>query len=476
MAEMKILIVGAECVPFIKTGGLADVIGTLPAYLKQLGANVRVMLPFHSQIKAKYDAQAETIAEFTIGVGWRTQYVGVRELKLDGITYYFIDSDFYFGGPIYRGGEPEAEQYAYFSRAVLESLEHIGFIPNVIHCNDWHTAPIPMLIKTQYQHRQIGDIKTLFTIHNIMYQGQCGLGFAKDVLGLADWLLAPEYIEKDGAANFMKAGLVFADKVNTVSPSYAEELQHPYYAYGLDGVLNWRRNDLSGIVNGINNDEFDPQQDTFLKFPFDVKALGGKRKNKEMLLRELGLTSDINTPLIAMVTRLTSQKGIDLVLRVFPEIMQEETAFVLLGSGDADYEARFRELEARYKGRVCSYIGYNNALAHRVYAGADLFLMPSKFEPCGISQMIAKRYGTLPIVRETGGLRDTVTPYNEVTGAGDGFSFTNFNAHDMLHVIRYSLKMMREVNTRRKLITHAMKADHSFAHSAEAYMALYQSM
>lgn len=476
MEKIKILIAAAECAPFAKTGGLADVVGTLPAYLNALGADARVILPFHSEIKKEMDAAAGVVAEFTVPVGWRNQYVGIRKLTKNDVIYYFVDNDRYFGGPIYQGGEAEGEQYAYFSRAVLEAVERIDFSPDVLHCNDWHTAVIPMLIRTQYQDRPQSRIKTLLTIHNIMYQGQYAPGFVKDVLSVPDWLLSPEYMGKDGAGNFMKAGLCFADKINTVSPGYAEELKDPYYAYGLEGVLNYRAGDLVGIVNGIDPAEYDPQHDSLIDYPFDARSTGGKAKNKEALLSQLGLESGKKWPLISMVTRLTQQKGIDLVLRVIHEIMQENVSFVLLGTGDAGYEQCFRELEEQYKGRLCAYIGYNNALAHRIYAGSDLFLMPSRFEPCGISQLIALRYGALPIVRETGGLKDTVVPYNEVTGEGNGFSFRNYNAHDMLYVIRYALRTISDGRVKRRLIAHAMGTDHSFAHSAKAYLALYQSM
>ena len=474
--KLKVLIAGAECTPFAKTGGLADVIGTLPACLKELGTDVRVILPFHRQIKDRYDSEAKTIAEFTVSLGWRNQYAGIRTLTKDGITYYFVDNEYYFGGPIYKGGEAEGEQYAYFSRAVLEAIGLIGFLPEVIHCNDWHTALIPMLLKIQYQGRPQGGIKTLFTIHNIMYQGQYAFGFAQDLLGVPDWLYTPEYLEAYGCANFMKAGLVFADKISTVSPTYAQELRHSYFAYGLEGILRARGDDLIGIVNGIDTKEFNPACDPLIPSPYTAESPEGKRKNKEALLQRLGLTVSADTPLIGMVTRLTPQKGIDLVLRVFHEMMAEECAFVLLGTGDAGYEHCFRELEQWYRGRVCSYIGYDNALAHQIYAGADLFLMPSKFEPCGISQLIALRYGTLPIVRETGGLRDTVVPYNANTGKGNGFSFTNFNAHDMLHVIRYALDTIRDPETRSRLISQAMAADHAFLRSAEEYLACYRSL
>lgn len=476
MQKIKVLIAGAEAIPFAKTGGLADVVGTLPIYLQNLEADVRVILPFHNQIKNQYDQQLETIAEFRIHLGWREQYVGIRTMEHEGVRFYFVDNNDYFGGPIYRGGEAEGEQYAYFSRAVLEAVEQIDFVPDVIHCNDWHTAMIPMLIKTQYQNRPQGNIRTLLTIHNMMYQGQYSFDFVKDVLSIDDYFLTPEYIVHDGAANYLKAGLVFADKINTVSPSYAEELKDPYYAYGLEDVLNRRAGDLSGIVNGINNDEYDPQNDPMIPFSFHARGIGGKRKNKVALMEQLGLQASVNTPMIAMVTRLTPQKGIDLVLRVIHEIMQENVTFVLLGSGDADYENAFRALEEQYKGRLCAYIGYNNQLAHQIYAASELFLMPSKFEPCGISQMLALRYGSLPIVRETGGLKDTVTPYNEITGEGNGFSFTNYNAHDMLHVIRYAIQTISDGQTRRRLMARALRTSNSFSHSAAAYLALYRSL
>lgn len=473
---LKVLIAGAECTPFAKTGGLADVIGTLPGCLKKLGADVRVILPFHRQIKEQYDSEARVVAEFTVSLGWRNQYAGLRELKRDGITYYFVDNEYYFGGPIYKGGEAEIEQYAYFCRAVLEALEPIGFLPEVLHCNDWHTALLPMLIKAQYGERPQGAVKTLFTIHNIMYQGQCSFAFLRDLLGLPDWLYTPEYLEAYGCANFMKAGLVFADRLSTVSPSYAQELRHTYFAHGLEGILQARGDDLIGIVNGIDTQEFDPAHDPLIAAPYTAKAPEGKQQCKEALLHRLGLTAPAGTPLIGMVTRLTAQKGIDLVLRVFHEMLAEDCMFVLLGTGEPGYEQCFRELEQRYRGRVCSYIGYDNALAHQIYAGADLFLMPSKFEPCGISQMIALRYGALPIVRETGGLRDTVEPYNAAAGTGNGFSFTNFNAHDMLHVIRYALDTIRDPEARQLLLTHAMAADHAFIRSAEAYLACYRGL
>ncbi len=476
MEKQKILIVGAEAIPFAKTGGLADVVGTLPLYLKKLGVDVRVILPFHGAVKMQYDQQAKTVAEFSVSVGGHNRYVGVRQMEWEGVPFYFIDNNDYFSGPIYKGGDAEGEQYAYFSCAVLESLEPIGFLPDVLHCNDWHTAVIPMLLKTRYQGRPYEKIGTLLTIHNMIYQGVYRLDFAKELLSVSDELLTSEYMEHWGMANFLKAGLAFADKINTVSPSYAKELQDPYYACGLEDLLSKRAADLSGILNGINVEEYNPKTDPLIEYPFHSRAFSGKRKNKVSLLKKLGLQGEPDIPMIAMVTRLTDQKGIDTVLEALPALMEERLTFVLLGSGDAKYEAAFRGMEERYKGRLCAYIGYDNRLAHQIYASSDLFLMPSKFEPCGISQMIAMRYGSLPIVRETGGLRDTVVPYHEGTGEGNGFSFTNDNAQDMLHVIRYALQTISDDKTKRKLMARAMGTDYSFSHSAAAYLALYREI
>lgn len=479
MAEkrVKVLLAGAECAPFAKIGGLADVLGTLPQELIRLGMDARVILPFHSQIKAKYAEKTEHVADFHIDLGWRKdKYVGVEKLVKDKVTYYFIDSNDYFSGPVYKGGMGEGEQYAFFSRAVLECLDKIGFMPDLLQCNDWHTAVIPMLIKTQYEGRPQGKIKTVYTMHNLMYQGVFSFGTVQDWLNIDSRYYHPDYMELNGCANFVKSALVFADKLSTVSPSYAEEIKTPYYACNLEGMLNKRAGDLVGIVNGIDINEWDPATDPHTPYHFDRNDLTGKRQNKEALYRELGLTVPVDTPLIGMVSRMTEQKGFDLVMRVFDEIMEDDVAIVLVGTGDYKYEHFFWEMERKYKGRVCSYLAYSNAVAHRVYAASDLFLMPSKFEPCGISQMIAMRYGTLPVVRETGGLRDTVFPYDEQNGQGNGFSFANFNAHDMLYVIRYALSVLADEGAHRELVNHALDCDNSFAVSAEKYYTMFMDV
>jgi len=476
MKAPKILIVGAECMPFAKTGGLADVLGTLPQELIKLGADARVILPYHRVVKEKYKDKVKHVTDFYVTLGWRNQYVGVEKIDNDGVTCYFIDNEFYFGGPIYKGGEAEGEQYAFFTRAVLEAIQKIGFIPDIIHCNDWHTGLIPMLLKTQYQGTELKKARTVFTIHNMMYQGKFPFGFVSDLLDIEPKYYTSRYLEAYGCANFMKAALVFSDKLSTVSPSYAEEIKLAYYAYGMEGILNARAGDLVGILNGIDTEEFDPETDRYIPCHYSAEDLSGKRENKAKLLESLGMNVNPDVPLIGMVSRLTSQKGFDLVMRVFNEIMGENVSVILLGTGDPAYESFFRGMEEAYKGRVCAYISYDNALSHQVYAASDLFLMPSKFEPCGISQMISLRYGTLPIVRETGGLKDTVHPYNKFTKEGNGFSFANYNAHDMLEVIRFALSVIEDEEQRTLLMKRGMAEDNSFTASAKKYYEMYQSL
>ena len=472
----KVLHIAAECMPFAKTGGLADVIGTLPRELKRLGMDSRVMMPLHRSIKFEYRESLRYLCNFYLHIGWRSQYVGVATLELNGVQYYFIDNEYYFGGPIYKGGTPEGEQYAFFSRACLAVLEFIDFMPDVIHVNDWHTAVIPALIKGQYQGRPQGNIKTVLTIHNLRYQGKFGLESASDWLGLDQSFFTKDALECYGCANFMKGGIVFADRVTTVSPTYAWEILNPYFSEGLEGVLNQRAEDIAGILNGIDTTEFDPSEDPLISSTFDSEHLAGKQRCKEALTAELGINCRATTPLIGMVTRLTNQKGIDLIKCVFEDLMHDDIAFVILGSGDRDYESFFRAASYAYPGRVAIRNEYNNTLAHRIYAGCDFFLMPSLFEPCGISQMIAMRYGTLPIVRKTGGLADTISPYNQYTGKGNGFAFDTYNAHDMLNIIRMAEGIYWDKAVLTNLIKQAMVVDHSFTASAKLYKKLFDSL
>ena len=469
-----VLMAAAECAPFAKTGGLADVAGTLSRALKGLGFDVRLMLPYHRVIKEKYADRVQHLASFSVQLGWRSQYAGVELLDWDGLPVYFIDNEFYFGNWIYSGGNFEGEQYAFFSRAVLEALPIIDFVPDILHVNDWHTAMIPMLVKTQYQERPQGNSKTLLAMHSLMYQGKFDFGVVSEMLGIDPHYNHPDYIEHYGAASFMKAGIVFADKLVTVSPTYAQEIRTPYFGEGLDGILNARADDLVGILNGIDIKAFNPQKDDRIAQPYSAKAPEGKQACKQALCNELGL--DAAVPLVCMVTRLTKQKGLDLVLRVFDEMMQQGICFVMLGTGDAEYENFFRDAERRYPGRMRALLRFDDALSHRIYAGGDFLLMPSLFEPCGISQMIAMRYGTLPIVRTTGGLKDTVKPYNEFTGEGNGFSFDSYNAHDILNTLRYALTVYGKAEALSALRQSGMKQDLSFKKSAKAYAVLYVAM
>ena len=473
---LKVLLVGAECVPFVKTGGLADVMGTLPAHLKAMGADVRVMLPKHGIIKHEYGDQLKCLATFYVQLGWRNQYVGVETLQKDGITYYFIDNEYYFYYSVYKGGEAELEQYAYFSRAVIEALPAIGFIPDVIHVNDWHTAMIPMLLKTQYGGRPQEHIKTVLTIHNLQYQGKCSFAFMNHFLGVPERFFTYEYVEAYGDANFLKAGIVFADKITTVSPTYAQEIRNSFFGCGLEGILQKRGDDLVGIVNGINTAEFDPENDPYIKHPYSHTDLAGKKACKQDLMDVFQLSVSPDTPIVSMVTRMTEQKGLDLVRRVLEELLHEDMAFIILGTGDMLYQDYFHYIAEKYPDNSGVYIAYGNELAHKIYAGSDLFLMPSHFEPCGISQMIAQRYGTLPVVRETGGLKDTVMPYNKYTGEGDGFSFANYNAHEMKSVLELAMDTIRDPKTHRKLMVHAMQKDNSFETSAKRYLEIYRKL
>lgn len=473
----KVLLAAAECAPLSKTGGLADVAGALPKALNELGIETRVITPYHRCMKGKYDDKIHHICNFEINLGWRCQYVGLERLDLDDMVIYLVDNEFYFGDAIYRGGVAEGEQYAFFQRAVLECIPHLdGFEPEVLHCNDWHTALLPFLIKTQYRGQLQGSLKTVLTIHNIAYQGKFDFGFIRDLLGIDNIWYRPSGIEHFGLVNFLKAGCMFADRVNTVSPSYADEIRTPDFGEGLQEVLTCRGSDLGGIINGLDIESYDPRTDPALPFKFDGDAAQFKARNKAALFHELGLRCSPDTPLVAMVTRMTPQKGFDLVEESIDRIMQRNVAFVLLGSGDKRYEDFMRSAEYRYHGRLCSYLSYSEALSRRIYAAADLFLMPSAFEPCGLSQMIAMRYGALPIVHEIGGLRDTVQPYNCFEDTGNGFSFAIYNSGVMLEMLDYALDTWRQPVPRAGLIERAMDTDFSFGPSALEYGRLFVSI
>ena len=476
---MKILFTTSECVPFIKTGGLADVVGALSPVLAEKGNDVRVILPLYSAIPEEYVNQMKHELDFEVDLGWRKQYCGIESLVYNGVTYYFVDNKYYFGRSyIYGMGGDEHERFGFFCRSVLNCLPLIGFQPDIIHANDWQSGMIPALLRIQYDQLPFfSSIRTVFTIHNLQYQGIFGIQDVQDVLALDDEYYTDDKLECYGCANFMKAGLVYSDEITTVSPSYAEEIQTAYYGERMDGLLRAKKNHLSGVLNGIDIIEYDPEHDPLIPARFTVDDLSGKAECKRALQVELGLDVEPDTPIIAIISRLSNQKGLDLVDRVISEIMDEKVQLVVLGMGDAKYVNLFSWAEQQYAGKVAARFKMDGALAHRIYAGADMFLMPSQFEPCGLSQMISLRYGTLPIVRETGGLRDTVLSYNEATGAGNGFSFFNYNAHDMLYVIRRAVFFYREKQDIWKLLQHrAMTGDYSWAHSAEMYLSLYRDM
>ncbi len=476
---MNILFAASECVPFVKTGGLADVVGALAPVLAKQGHDVRVILPAYTAIAQQWQEKMQFVLHFDVQLGWRRQYCGVQMLKKDGVTYYFLDNKYYFGRPyIYGLGGDEYERYGFFCRAVLNALPLLEFRPDVLHAHDWQTGMIPALLRIQYAHLPFyAGIRTVFTIHNLQYQGIFGIKEVQDVLGLGDGLWSADKLECFGCANFMKAALVYSDAITTVSPSYAEEITTAYYGERLDGLIRARKDALSGVLNGIDVSEYDPEHDKLIYRNYSTKSMSGKAENKRRLQQDLGLEVDPDAPLIAMVGRLTNQKGLDLVDCVLGEIMGENVQLAVLGMGDARYVNLFSWAEQQYRGKVAARFAMDHELAHKMYAGADFFLMPSLFEPCGLSQLISLRYGTLPIVRETGGLRDTVLSYNEYTDEGNGFTFLNYNAHDMLAVIRRAVYYYRNKKDVIALLQkRGMEGDYSWTRSAKEYMKLYRSV
>lgn len=471
---MKVLFVVSECVPFVKTGGLADVAGALPKELVALGTKVCVVMPKYSHISEKYKDEMILKKVFYVQVGWRRQYCGVEILEQDGVQYVFLDNEYYFRRDSLYGHYDDAERFSFFCRAVIESIPYLEFQPDIIHCHDWHTGMIPFLLRAEYD--IYASVQTVFTIHNLQFQGIFPRSILYDLLNLSDYYFTSNQLEFYGDVNFMKAALVSADKITTVSPTYRNEIQMPYYGEKLDGLLRKRSEDLVGIVNGIDDELYCPASDTSIPYRYSIKSLDQKKKNKLALQKRFNLPQDENVPMIAMVTRLTEQKGLELVEHVFHQIAGENIQFVLLGSGDQKFEAFFTEMSQVYSDKVRAVIGFDEELAHSIYASADLFLMPSKFEPCGLGQLIALKYGAIPIVRETGGLNDTVQSYDEHNGKGNGFTFANFNAHDMLHTIQRALAFYQNQEVWEKLMKEAMSRDYSWTQSAFKYNQLYASL
>lgn len=476
----NILFVASEVVPFIKTGGLADVAGSLPKYFNKEEYDVRVMLPKYMAIPEEYRSQMKYCTHFYMDLAWRSQYVGVLMMELDGVTFYFIDNEFYFlGDKPYGSIYEDIEKFAFFSKAALSSLPMIGFRPDIIHCHDWQTGLIPVYLKDTFN---AGDffkgIKSIMTIHNLKFQGIWDVQTVKDITGLNAYYFAPDKLEAYGDANYLKGGIVFADYVTTVSDTYAQEIKMPFYGEGLDGLMNARSNCLFGIVNGLDYNEYNPETDPFIPAHYNAKTFRKEKiKNKRALQEELGLARDDKKFMIGIVSRLTDQKGFDLIDYVIEELCSEDTQLVVLGTGEEKYEHLFRHYAWKYNDRVSANIYYSNERSHKIYAACDAFLMPSLFEPCGLSQLMSLRYGTVPIVRETGGLKDTVEPYNEYESTGTGFSFTNYNAHEMLNTVRYAKNIYfdkkREWN---KIIDRGMGKDFSWNNSARKYEELYDRL
>ncbi len=473
----KVLFVASESDPFIKTGGLGDIAYSLSKYLNKEGVETSVVIPKYKLIPEVILDDFEFIKSFTVPIGWRNQYCGILKAKVDGIIFYLIDNEYYFKREGIYGYFDEAERFSFFDRAVLMMLKEIDYKPDIIHCNDWQTGMIPVLLKTQYiQDLFYKDIKVLFSIHNLLYQGIFSREILTELLNLPLELYDNGSVEFYGGVSFMKGGIIFSDKISTVSKTYAEEIQTPYYGEKLDGLLRWRKDDLSGIENGIDYDFYNPETDKFIYRTYGINSIDKKVENKIKLQQELGLMVNRNIPMLAMVTRLVRQKGLDLLISIMDKLMQMNIQIVILGSGDRIYEEHFSNLKIYYPNKVTTIIKFDNELAHKIYAASDIFLMPSLSEPCGLGQMIALKYGTIPIVRETGGLKDSVIPYNKYTDEGTGFSFSYYNAQDMHHVIESALQLYYNKENWAKLMIRAMNSDNSWKKSAKEYVKLYDTL
>lgn len=472
---MKVLFLTSEAVPFIKTGGLADVAGSLPKELKKAGVDIRVVLPLYGTIDQTYRSQMEKITEFYVDLDWKHQYTGVYQLVFDNVTYYLLDNKEYFDRSYPYGFDDDAERFIYFSKASTLLSKEIDFKPDIIHTNDWHTAMVNVFVN-DFRHGDsyYDDIRTVFTIHNLKYQGVFDPAYMK-LAGLDEGYFNENDLKYYDAINFMKAGIIHATAVNTVSENYAREIHYPFYGEGLDGVVRQYDYKLSGIVNGIDYSQWNPETDSFIDVNYDIDSIDKKIKNKLALQELYGLPQREDVPMIGMVTRLSEMKGLDLVRYILDELLEEDIQFVLLGTGEYTYEEMFKYFAWKYPEKMASRIYFGGEEAHKIYAASDFYLMPSISEPCGISQLIAMRYGTLPIVREAGGLKDTVIPYNEFTGEGTGYSFANINAHELLFTIKNAINVYKnDRDNHNRLIKNAMKQDIDWKKSAEKYLQLYE--
>jgi starch synthase len=470
---MKILFASSEAVPFIKSGGLADVAGSLTAAVRRRMHACRVVMPLYENIPQEYKDKMKLVTSFYVPLSWRSQYCGVFEATHDGVKYYFIDNEYYFKRHGLYGFFDDAERFGFFSKALLEMIQHIGWEPEIIHCNDWQTGLVPVYLNVFYRHLEIyKNIRTVFTIHNIQYQGKYALSVARDVLGLTDY--AVEVVEYDGDCNFMKAAIDQCDLLNTVSPTYAAEILNPWFSYGLDNILSYHGDKLSGVLNGIDTSLYNSETDPRIAKSFSAGDLAGKAQCKRELQISLGLEEDPGAMIIAMVTRLVAPKGLDLVCDVFSQIMEMNTQFVLLGSGDWQYEKFFREAAMSNPSRISVTIGFDVPLSHSIYSGADVFLMPSRSEPCGLSQMISLCYGTIPVVRITGGLNDSIREFG--AKGGNGYNFPNIDAHDMLNAIIRAYTDFQDKEGWQAKMKAAMSSDFGWKKSAGEYIAMYKKL
>lgn len=475
---MNILFATSEAYPFMKTGGLGDVAYALPKALRKQGIDVRVIMPKYTRISKEYSDKMEKVAEYNVQVGWRNQYCGLLRLEYDGIPFYFIDNKYYFKRGSAYGDFDDGERFSFFSKAILEAMKYIdNFTPDILHCNDWHTAIAIPLLKEHYKNdSRYNKIKTVYTIHNLKYQGLFAKEMLGELLGLGMEYFSEDKLKYYNIISFMKGGIIFADRVTTVSPAYAEEIKTEYYGEGLNGLLRSRERDLCGILNGLDTDLNNPVIDKNIFENYDENNIQGKGENKEKLQELLNLPKDKGIPMIGMVTRLEEQKGIDLIREIIEELLHEDIQLVILGTGNQRYEDMFKFFAWKYPSKVSANIYFDASIAQKIYAASDMFLMPSKFEPCGIGQLIALKYGSIPIVRETGGLNDTVHSYNEYTGEGNGFTFKDYNSQDMLYTIKRAINFYYNKDIWNKLITTAMKEDFSWNKSAQEYIQMYRNV
>ena len=474
---MKVLFAASEAHPFIKTGGLGDVMGALPKSLVKLGVDVRVVIPKYKGIKEELKQKLQFIKWFTVSVGWRNQYCGVFQYQYKGVIYYFIDNEYYFNRDGLYGYFDDGERFAFFNRAVLEFIKEVDWQPDLINCNDWQTGMVPVLLNLEYKGDEFySKIKTVFSIHNLLFKGSFSPKVLPELFGYDYMPLVNGSVELDGAVSFLKGGLNYCDQITTVSNTYAEEIKTPQYGEGLDGFLRSKSYYLMGIVNGIDYEEFNPQDDKLIFKNFNINSIDNKVQNKLSLQRELGLPQKKDTPMIGLISRLTHQKGCDLIVNMIDRLLQRDIQLVILGTGDYWYEETFKNLQYRYPDKVSANIKFDNTLAHKIYAATDMFLMPSLFEPCGLGQLIALRYGSIPIVRETGGLKDTISPYNQYNGVGNGFGFKNFNSNELMQIIEYALTIYNDKNAWNNIIRQAMNSDNSWEKSAMQYKWLYEGV